>query len=73
MLNTIVWALLTGLITGGVLVGIVLVQHQRRLARWEPEMLDHLQRPFLEPSTRRVKAVVHLGDRHLQELGDLLL
>ena len=44
MFATIVWALLTGLITGGAWVGIVLIRHRRQLARLEPELLDDLRR-----------------------------
>ncbi len=44
MAEITLWALLTGMITGGVWVGIVLVRHQRRLARLQPEVLEDLQR-----------------------------
>ena len=40
-MNIIVWALLTGLITGGVWMGIVVFRHQRELDRYgEDEVLD---------------------------------
>lgn len=48
MLGTIVWALLTGMITGGVWVAIVLVRHQRQLTQLEPELLHDLQRRVTE-------------------------
>jgi hypothetical protein len=43
MLGTVVWALLTGLITGGVWVAILLVRHQRQLTQLDPELLHDLQ------------------------------
>jgi len=48
MFNTIIWALLTGLITGGVWVGIVVWQHQRRLATFHPELLEEMQARLVE-------------------------
>jgi hypothetical protein len=41
--NTIIWALLTGLVTGGTWVGIVVFRHQRRLSRLTPELLGEVQ------------------------------
>jgi hypothetical protein len=43
-LQVVLWALLTGMVTGGAWVGIVLVRHQRRLARLEPPPLDDVYR-----------------------------
>ena len=42
--NTIIWALLTGLITGGAWVGIVLVQRQRRLTLDQAGLRGELER-----------------------------
>lgn len=39
----VIWALLTGGITGAVWVGIVLLKRQRRIARLDPEQLDRMQ------------------------------
>ena len=41
---TIIWALLTGLITGGAWVGIVLVQRQRRLTLDQAGLRGELER-----------------------------
>jgi hypothetical protein len=44
MPELVIWALLTGMVTGGAWVGIVLVRHQRRLDRLEPPPLDDVYR-----------------------------
>jgi hypothetical protein len=43
MYGTIVWALLTGLVTGSVWTGIVLIGRQRRIDRLQPRLFDELQ------------------------------
>ena len=43
-MNVIVWALLTGLVTGGVWLGIIVFQHQRELDRFEADELTDLDR-----------------------------
>ncbi len=43
--NIIIWALLTGLISGGVWIGIVVLKHQRELDRYDyDDMLAMEQR-----------------------------
>lgn len=42
-MHLIVWALLTGLVTGGSWMGIVLMRQQRELDRYEPEQLELLR------------------------------
>ncbi|MBA2291861.1 MAG: hypothetical protein H0W15_05320 [Gemmatimonadales bacterium] len=39
----IIWALVTGFVTGAVWVAIVLMQSQRRLRQYQVEMGDHTQ------------------------------
>ena len=43
MLNTILWALLTGGVTGAVWIGVVLLGRQRRLAAEHRELLEDRQ------------------------------
>jgi hypothetical protein len=42
--NTIIWALLTGLVTGGAWVGVVLLQRQRRLKLDQTGLRAELER-----------------------------
>jgi type II secretory pathway component PulJ len=44
MINLIVAVLLTGIVTGGVWAGIVLISRQRRLIETQPALLDDIQR-----------------------------
>lgn len=44
MLNVVLWALLTGGVTGGAWVAIVLRRHQREMVDDHVEMSAHLQR-----------------------------
>lgn len=44
MSGPIVWALLTGALTGGVWVGIVLLQRIRRIAERQPAELEDVRR-----------------------------
>ena len=44
MLDTVMWALMTGVITGGVWVAIVLLRRQRPSAGQERESLEDVQR-----------------------------
>jgi hypothetical protein len=48
MLQVIVWALVTGGITGAVWVGVVLFDRQRRLAQDHRELLEDRQRTLDE-------------------------
>lgn len=56
---TVIWALLTGLITGGVWAGIVLFDRQRRIARGHADLLDEAARSIdqLDRVTRRLAEV----------------
>ncbi len=44
MSQLLLWALLNGVITGGVWVGIVMLKRQRRLAREQMEVLEDVRR-----------------------------
>ncbi len=44
MNQILVWALLNGVITGGVWVGIVMLKRQRRLAREQMDVLEDVRR-----------------------------
>jgi len=44
MSATIVWALLTGLVTGGAWVAVVLLQRQHRLIQQQPGLLEDVER-----------------------------
>jgi hypothetical protein len=44
MNGTILWALVNGIITGGVWVGIVMLRRQQRRSREEMELLEDLRR-----------------------------
>lgn len=44
MSQLIIWALLNGVITGGVWVGIVMLNRQRRLAREQMDILEDVRR-----------------------------
>ncbi len=59
MPQLVLWALLTGMVTGGAWVGIVLMRHQRRLARLEPPPLDDVYRRLdeLESAGQRLVEV----------------
>lgn len=59
MSATILWALLTGAITGGVGVGIVLLQRIRRISEQQPAELEDLRRRLdeLEGVDRRLAEV----------------
>jgi hypothetical protein len=48
MTNVIVWALLTGLVTGGAWVGIVLGRQRRRLGRFDYREIEDLRRRVAE-------------------------
>lgn len=48
MFNPIIWALLTGLVSGGVWIGIVVLHHQRELATYHPEILEAMQARLVE-------------------------
>lgn len=43
MLNAIVWAMLTGLVTGGVWVAIVLRSHHQRLLQLQDDLLQQME------------------------------
>ena len=59
MSGTIAWALLTGTITGGVWVGIVLLQRIRQISERQPAQLEEMQRRLdeLEHVDRRLAEV----------------
>ena len=58
MLQVVVWALGTGLITGGFWVAIVLKQQQRRLTDFHDEMIGRMEDRLIQ-----LEAVNHrLGD-----------
>jgi hypothetical protein len=65
MFNTIVWALLTGLITGVVGMGIVVWQHQRRMMAYRPELLHELEQRLgeFESMQDRLAALEDVADR----------
>jgi hypothetical protein len=63
MLETIVWALLTGGVTGGVWVGIVLTSRRRRAAAERAALLDEVQ--------QRVDELAYV-DRRLAEAEERL-
>ena len=44
MSGTIVWALITGIVTGGVWVGIVLLRRQHRLSEQQAALFADMQR-----------------------------
>jgi len=44
MSQVLIWALLNGVITGGVWVGIVMLNRQRRLAREQMDILEDVRR-----------------------------
>lgn len=44
MSQVLIWALLNGVITGGVWVGIVMLRRQRRLAREQMDVLEDVRR-----------------------------
>jgi hypothetical protein len=47
MTEPILWALLTGIVTGGVWLGIVLAGRQRRLSRQDPVLLEDMRERLL--------------------------
>ena len=47
MMEPILWALLTGIVTGGVWLGIVLAGRQRRLSRQDPVLLEDMRERLL--------------------------
>ncbi len=47
-MNTIVWALLTGLVSGGIWIGIVVLRHQRELGRYDADDLVEMERRLRE-------------------------
>lgn len=55
-METVVAVLLTGIITGGVWVGIVLLRRQYRLTEQQPALLDDIQRRLdeLENAEKRL-------------------
>lgn len=61
-MNVIIWALLTGLITGGVWIGIVLLRHQHELDRYDPDELLEMERRLAELE-RAAKRIPQLEDR----------
>lgn len=63
MLTLVIWAMLTGLVTGGVWVAIVLKQHQKKLADMQPELLDRIE--------ERMAELEHL-DQRLAEVEERL-
>lgn len=56
---TLIWALLNGIIIGGVWAGIVLLRRQRRLAEQQPLLLDDIQQRLdhLESVEKRLAEV----------------
>ena len=46
--NTIIWALLTGLISGGAWIGIVVLRHQRELDRYDDDDMLGMERRLAE-------------------------
>lgn len=75
MSAAIVWALLTGAITGGVWVGIVLLQRIRRISEQQPAELEDLRRRLeeLEGVDRRlaeVEARLEFAERLLIQRKD---
>lgn len=42
-MQLVVWAMLTGMVTGGVWVAIVLKSHHAKLAQYHPELLDRIE------------------------------
>jgi hypothetical protein len=75
MSSIVIWALLNGLLTGGVGVGIVLLRRQRRMARQEPALLDELMRRLdeLDAVHRRLAEIeerLDFTDRMLSQQRD---
>jgi hypothetical protein len=73
--GTILWALLTGTITGGVWASIVLFRRIRQIAERQPEQLEEMQRRLdeLEHVERRlaeVEARLEFAERLLTRQRD---
>jgi len=51
MTGTIVWALLTGFVTGALWIGIVIFRRQQRVAQQQREVLESAQRRLDELET----------------------
>lgn len=51
MSSVVLWALLNGLITGGVWAGIVLLRRQQRLSRQQMDLLEDVRRYLDERET----------------------
>lgn len=47
-MNTIIWALLTGVISGGIWIGIVVLRQQHELDRYDPTELAEMERRLAE-------------------------
>lgn len=62
ILNTILWALLTGGLTGGAWVGIVLLSRQRHLSAQHQELLEDRQRT-LDELERISTRLIEVEDR----------
>ena len=71
-MNVIVWALLTGIITGGTWVGIVLWSRQRRLAGQQQALLEETHRRLaeLDETYRRLAEVEERLDFAERILGE---
>jgi hypothetical protein len=59
VLEPVLWALLTGIVTGGVWLGIVLARRQRRLTQQDPVLLEDVRERLLrlEDVERRLAEV----------------
>ena len=62
ILNVVLWALLTGGVSGAVWMAIVLIQRQQRLAKEHAELLEDRQRTLDELDTMS-KRLVEVEDR----------
>ena len=74
-MNVVIWALLTGLITGGVWIGIVVFQHQRELDRYDADDPAAMERRLheLEQAVARVPELeerLEFAERLLAERGN---
>lgn len=75
MLNTVIWALGTGFITGGVWIAVVILQAQHRLRKFQVDMseetelrLDHLE--TLEGRLAEVEDRLAFTERLLAERAE---
>ncbi len=75
MLDTVIWALMTGCLTGGVWVAIVLLRRQHRSAGHERESLEDVQRRLdqlghVNPRLDEVEERLDFAERLLAQQRD---